>query len=360
MIQHSQSPTAPLAIHIPFADFTVSWVGQGRYPGEVCFAAEEGKFLFADIDGKPTILPVGIGAENPEAVNEIAIFGENQIAVSTRDEVTLLTTTIPLSADAQRVVFHCGAQGVIATSDGRFVAPLGTTGFMTAKPDGDAEQRIIVSCVPHRVFNYYQAIELPSSDRRVAVAFAVRHGGIAAVEGSEAEGWGQIRSFASLGLDVVDVCSLGNEVDRAAVAGIAKDGTLVFIRNVFGEQLPVSLKLDGIHGVAYRIFCLAGSVVILTNVAVYFLEGLARRFLAGESVEHLPSRAASIGIEAVDANICGDRWFFVVLPDRVLRFDLNQFINIQRELENDGSFSPQEDDREWATQREPLEHIVAA
>jgi hypothetical protein len=49
---------------------------------------------------------------------------------------------------------------------------------------------------------------------------------------------------------------------------------------------------------------------------------LASRFLAGEPVDSTPTEVRGIPLEAVDADVCWNRWLVVVLPDDVLRFDL--------------------------------------
>ena len=357
---HSRSVVKPLRIELRIPDFTPSWVGPGRHHGEVCFGSEEGKLLFSDGEGKPTFSPILISADSPEAINGVAFIGENQIAVSTRGEVVLLTTTVPMSAHTRRAVLPCGAHGVIATSDGRLVAPLGTTGFMTVRPGDDVQQQLVVSHATNRILNYYQAVSLRSPEGRDAVAFAVRHAGIAAAEATEAEHWAPIRMFEFSGLDVVDVCSLGTEFDPAAIAAIGKDGTLIFARNVFGDRMPVALKLDDIQGVAYRVFCFGDSIVVLTSVAIYYLEGLAGRFLGGEPVDQLPTPAASIGIEAVNANICGGNWLFVVMVDHVLRFDLNEFSDIRGNGDATAPLDPQANKLEWAAHRDPLEQLAVA
>jgi len=50
---------------------------------------------------------------------------------------------------------------------------------------------------------------------------------------------------------------------------------------------------------------------------------LARRFLQGDAVERTPTSIIWRSIEAVDANLCAQRWLLVVLSDGVLRIDMD-------------------------------------
>lgn len=303
-----------------FPGMEVSWAGSGRQDGEFCFGSDDGKLLFADAQGqKLKVIPTGDGPA--EAVNGVAFIGNNAIAVSTRHEVVLLNEFT--SEGAHRAVFHCGAHGVIATHDGHFVAPLGTSGLMTATPSQDEDQRFIVSIAPNRTLNYYSVVGLNSPGQPELLVCAVRSGGIATTSIASEGVTGEIRSIFSPGLDFIDVCSQATAASPRAVAAVSKDGTVALTADALYDVAPVKVKFNEVRGVAYRIFSVDGNIILLTSAGLYALDGLSRRFLAGEPVNRVPTRGGRIPIEAVDANICAEGTLLVVLPGTVLQLDVS-------------------------------------
>jgi hypothetical protein len=321
------TPTPPngdplrLMVSFQFPGFAISWAGPSGRDEDFCFGSEDGKLQFTTVDG------VRIGGfvsseENPEAVNGVAFIGP-VIAVSTRNEVTFWTLPRPGSKEAQRAVFPCGAHGVIATAEGYFVAPLGRTGLMKVRAGREEEQPVTVSRATDQTFDYYKVISLHSYGLPEVLAGAARFGGVLGMELVQENGRGQISSMTFPGLDVVDVCSLGTGVLPPAVAAVGRNGTLVLLRDVLHERSPLTMRFEDIPGIAYRVFSAQGSLFLLTSTGLYVLAGLAQRFLAGEAVERTPTPVRGIPLEAVDANLCAQRWLLVVMPDGALRFDLN-------------------------------------
>ena len=317
----------PLRLIVPFQfpGFAISWAGPGGRDEDFCFGSEDGKLHFTTVDG----VPIGgfvSGEDNPEAVNGVAFIGP-VIAVSTRNEVTFWTLPRPGSREAQRAVFSCGAHGIIATAEGYFIAPLGRTGLMKVRAGREAEQPVTVSRATHQTFDYYKVVSLHSYGQPEVLACAARFGGVVGTELVQEDGRGQISSMTFPGLDVVDICSLGTGVIPPAVAAVGRNGTLVLLRDVLHDRSPLTMRFEDIPGVAYRVFSAQGSLLLLTSTGLYVLAGLAQRFLAGEPVERTPTPARGIPLEAVDANLCGERWLLVVMPDGALRFDLNLLIS---------------------------------
>src|SRR5947209_2557863 len=93
-----------------FRDFAASWAGSGRDNEELCFGSEDGRILFTNTDGDQTLPPFPANPETYEAVNGVAFLPGNEFAVSTRQEVTLLT--LAPDGNASRTVFRCGAHDV--------------------------------------------------------------------------------------------------------------------------------------------------------------------------------------------------------------------------------------------------------
>ncbi len=56
---------------------------------------------------------------------------------------------------------------------------------------------------------------------------------------------------------------------------------------------------------------------------MYVFYTLVSRFLAGERLEGVRTSVRAFPAEAIDANLVFDRYLFLLMPDEVLRFDLN-------------------------------------
>src|SRR5207253_1190187 len=100
----------------------------------------------------------------------------------------------------------------------------------------------------------------------------------------------------------------------------------ILLRDALLEQDPVTVKFKEIVGSAYRVFQSGGHLFLLTSKALYVLLGLARRFLQGEDVLARSTAVRGVPMEAVDANLCRDRWILVVSTDHVLRIDVEMLI----------------------------------
>jgi hypothetical protein len=92
-------------------------------------------------------------------------------------------------------------------------------------------------------------------------------------------------------------------------------------RDVLSDVEPITLKFKTIQGTAYRLLSRGGELYILTSKAMYALGKLASRFLAGEFYPRAVTQILTMPMEAIDANLAGDNWLLVVMPDEVRRFD---------------------------------------
>lgn len=317
------SPWQALRIRVP--DFAVSWAGPGERDDEFCLGSEDGRLQITTVEGE-LLGEFHSGIENAEAVNGVAFIGP-VIAVSTRNEVTFWTRPGPgIMKAQQRAVFPCGAHGVIATTEGYFIAPLGRSGLLKVRMGPQKDQPLTVIRDKNLTFDFYKAVSLHSYGHPEVIACAARFAGVAALPLPPDGEQGWISSITFSGLDVVDVCSLGTGATPPAAAAVSKNGILVLLRDVLHERDPVTLRFEQIPGVVYRVLSAKGSLFLLTSAGLYVLVGLARCFLEGESVDTVPTRVRGKQLEAVDANLCGERWLLVVMTDSVLRFDIDRLI----------------------------------
>jgi hypothetical protein len=260
-------------------------------------------------------------SDGGQAVNGVAYLG-NITAVSTRAEIVFYQAPTQGSR-AWRAVYRTGAHGVVASRSGHFIAPAGRAGVLIVglPTDGDPYQvrQIQASGAD---FNFYKAVSLHATSDISAVACATRLGGVAAMPLSGKPQEGQILGFAHTGLDVVDLCPLSSDSNPFAVCAIGKTGTFVFFRDVLTDREPVTFTFDGIEGTAYRVLSSDGHLLLLTSTSVYVFGGLAKRLFGVDPVESSPMPVRRLPLEAVDANLVGNRWLLVVMPNEVLRIDL--------------------------------------
>lgn len=304
--------------------FSTSWAGPG--PGDkFCLGSEDGKLFFSDANGTPAY-GFAWGDESVEAVNGVAFIGSS-VAVSTRNEVTLLTLPHPGIPEVRGALFPCGSHGVVATESGHFVCPLGRTGLMKALLSEEDHQRFSIRRAKHRTLNFYKAIHLCADSLPGVVVCAARSGGIVASDDILRDDEpSQVFIVSRPGLDVVDVCSLGSDATNPAIAALGRDGTLVLSKNAMHDRSPATIKFEGITGIAYRVFQAKGSLVVLTSHGIFAMLGLASRFSSGAEIDHEPISVRHIPMEAVDANACGENWLLVVLPEMALRLNLGLFL----------------------------------
>jgi hypothetical protein len=152
---------------------------------------------------------------------------------------------------------------------------------------------------------------------------AARHGGIGIVEVR----WGDVnysmRTAVSSEVDAVDVCFVGGEPEAPAVAAVGRDGSLFLVRDVLHDKKPVKMKFDTVRGRVYRILSTRGHLFLLTSIGLYGLMNLGNRLMQGLPAGKFTTPIFVVPLEAVDASLVGARWLPVIMPDEVLRFDLD-------------------------------------
>jgi hypothetical protein len=305
-----------------FRNFEVFWAGPGRSKGEFCFGSEDGRILLTDAQLsshrglKESPVPSG------EAIGGVA-FLDNLIALCTRCEVAFVTQ-MPEAGKGFRSVFPVGAHGVIATPSGHCVAPLGRSGMMVVKPSAGQNQPVTVKRVSDQSVDFYSVVHIAHHGGEVLVSAARKDGMLAVPFDPGRKEF--VSSLTYPGLDIVDVCSLGDGLSQPAVAATSRDCTIILSADALHDQKPVTIKFDDIRGTAYRIMNYKGNLILLTSKAIYVLAGLGRRFLDGKSVGREVTPAKAVVLKAVDANIVDEESLLVVAPEGVILFDLESLI----------------------------------
>jgi hypothetical protein len=322
-----------LVSSIRFQDFDVSWAGASVRKDLFCFGSEDGRFLLADADGVVKDEPQE-WAPSKEAINGVA-FIEGSASVSTRNEV-MLWTQDPEDKERQLAArIPVGAHGVIAGHCGYFFAPLGLGGLLACRA-GDAKPLAVImksQTMEERYF--YRVISLPASDGREVVVCATRKGGLASMEFTGETQQNTLNTLTFSGVDVVDVCALNVTAAPMGVAALGKDGTVVLSRDVLRDDCPRTVKYEPVRGTAYRILSARGYIFLLTSEGLYVSSGFIDRFLSGGALTSVTPGLA-LAMEAVDANLGSDQWLWIVMPDGVLRFDVELLDRITASTQGNG------------------------
>jgi hypothetical protein len=257
-----------------------------------------------------------------EAINGIACSGFS-LAVSTRREIMLRTWTAATPDRWAVAGVPHGARGITAVPSGCCVAPLGRSGVMILQPTAQPDQPVGVITSDKERMYFYRVIALPGRDGQDLLVCAMRQGGIGITEVL----WGQatynLRVATFPGLDLVDVCAVGGPPEAPAVAGVGRDGSLFLVRDALRDKNPVTMRFDTVQGTAYRILSARGHIFVLTSRGLFGLMNLGAILVQGLPSGKFVTPVRVIPMEAVDANMVGDRWMLIVMADEVLKFDVS-------------------------------------
>jgi hypothetical protein len=304
---------------IRFENFEVSWAGASLWKDLFCFGSEDGRIMFADWQGVVQHKPV-LAAPSQEAINGAA-FLKPWMSVSTRNEVMLWTAPRKPGDSSMGAVIPLGAHGVIAGQSGYFLAPLGRAGLLFYRPTEGREQTVTVSSGATEDTYFYRLISLQASGGQEVVACAARRGGVAAMEFKGEDEKHTLSTVTFEGLDVVDLCPLGTAVAPEGAVALGRDGTLILFRDVLHDRHPGTVKYESVKGTAYRLLSVHGYLFLLTSEGLYVIANLIDRFLNG--MAHNPvTPVLAVPIEAIDVGLGSDQWVWIVMPDGVLRFDV--------------------------------------
>jgi len=310
----------PLAIEQTFKDFEVSWAGPGGPLGEFCFGSENGELLFTR--DRLEVTRLELGQEFREAVNGVA-FVDRTIAVSSRQQVLISPTVSTANGDEpKRLVVQAGAHSVIATAQGDFVAPLGRTGFLRVDAHSDGFQDFSGLRIRGSVVDFYKVIAHPIDKEPDVLVFAMRSNGIAVTSIQQNETVSTIQTASLPGFDVVDLCALNKGTVEPSVAALGRDGRVALFRNILHEGSQHWTLFPCAEGIAYRVFSALGHLMVLSSRGLYVYRDLVNQFWEQNCFDETFPLSRFFPMEAVDANLCGNRWLMVVLTDGIAQYDL--------------------------------------
>jgi hypothetical protein len=157
---------------IKFDDFDISWVGENPIGGGYCLGSEDGRIRTLGIDG--SILTSASMSLSKEAINDVAFSGR-VMGASTRAEVAFVFQ----GAQGQFLLrYEGGAHGLITTSSGGFVAPLGRNGLLMMVPIDGPSQAIGKAKLDGESGNLYKLAHCNGDGRSDLIVGAARRDGL--------------------------------------------------------------------------------------------------------------------------------------------------------------------------------------
>jgi len=130
--------------------------------------------------------------------------------------------------------------------------------------------------------------------------------------------------------------SVGTAACPHAVVAVGIGGEVMLFRDIVKREDPILLKYDQFAGKTYRVLSSCGHLFVFTSKAVYVLGSLASR-LTQPSLGENVAPVMTIPMEAIDVNICGNRWLLVVMHDEVHRYDVHQIHDMITEFATNGT-----------------------
>ena len=214
-----------------------------------------------------------------------------------------------------------GAHGIVATSSGHFIAPVGHDGLMLIKPSHKSTLDYRMNAFQEPELNFYQLCEIPQYKGKDCWVAACRSRGLGLIDYLPASSEMGLQIGAFEGTDVVDVIPIGNADYPYAVASVGICGEIWLCRDIIHQEAPIMLHYQNFAGRVYRILSAHGHLFVLTSKAIYVLADLANR-LVQPVFNKSNSPVMTLPMEAIDAAIVNEKWLLVVMPDLVRRYDI--------------------------------------
>ena len=301
----------------------LSWAGASAGDRGFCFGTEDGAVFWTNFDGVQYGEPLINAAfdDYEEAVNGIA-FNAGRMVVTTRSGSAVWKNAEGKASKRKAGRIGEGSHGVVAALNGAFFLPLNIGGLMSVYEETPSHYSTFVSNSQAMDLNVYRAISLTSPDGKQVVGIAARRGGVAAGFYKPGDVMG-LTALVVPGADIIDICPTGNPKFPTAVFTLTRDSGILIFRDVVTDRDPVTVRYEGILGVAYRIISAGEFVFVLTSRALHVIHNLVD-YRNSEFRVNRRTPSTSFKVEAVDMNIVGQRWLLLLTACGVLRLDLNE------------------------------------
>ncbi len=310
---------------LQFDDFEVSCaVGVGA--GAFVLGTEDGGIRFFNESWKQHSAMKN-AVMSGEAINGVAMIGQF-VAASSRDDVWIWTLPQGGGKKLFGAHFPVGAHGIIAATNGYFVAPLGLQGIMLCKPKKGEAQGVTITGGNPQVY-VYRVVSQQAPDGQHLLACALRRHGVGILDFADGEVNKTLHTKTFSGLDVVDLCAVGPRDRTASAVAMSRDGTLILFSDIREAVNPPTIKFKSVKGMAYRVLSAGGYLFVLTSKALHVISGLLEGLGTGKPLQK-ESPILTIPMEAVDAEVAHDRWVLVTMPRGILVLDIAQLMAAEK------------------------------
>jgi len=299
-------------------DFVPSWIG--HHPFAPCYLLGSNNGQVAYLEDGSLKLTIGPQLTSQAPINGITITSD-YLAVSSPDDITFFALPDPGDTVVYRHVVDEGAHGIIATTPGVFLAPLGDQGIAIITRRNPQEVTF-----KKQTFDgdplFYRLAELPSQNGRHYYACACRTDGVGLIDTNSAATDMRLEVAAAFDADIVDVVpfSLPNHPNALVAAG--SNGEIFVFHDIINHSPPIPLLFQHENETVYRVFVSHGHLILLTGRAVHVIVDLIDT-LTQRHFEAADLEVASIPVEAVDAYLHRGRWFMVVTATGIRKYDLD-------------------------------------
>ncbi len=266
------------------------------------------------------VLPIKV---SEEAINGVS-FWHDRVGVSTRGELIVARRSPSEDDLIELITASGGAHGILATSGGRFFAPMGAAGLLSIDFSRPPREWVMIDRPDQAVINFYKIIALEDHFSHDLLACAARTSGLLLIR-SEVDKSSNIMGLVSQGVDFIDVCPVASSEWPHAVVGLSLDRTLIFVRDLLAEETPQTLRLGALRGTPYSILSEGRHLFVLTSKELVVFPDLLPWYLSGEPSDQ-PFRYRYTPIQAVDAYIVYGKHLMVVMDDEVKLFEIPRLV----------------------------------
>jgi hypothetical protein len=305
----------------------ISWAGDCPWTGTPGFGTESGLFLVApSASANGGVLPpVKVALDS---VNGVAFNGEIA-AFSSRESLFLARRNRPghIDLDPIRLPYEGGAHGVVSSSLGGFIAPVGPSGVLLLSSTKD--EKVFDVRLAQRgddpLYAYRLIMAGLIDDETEVIAFAAREQGVVAFGYA-----GGSKVTASSGhlfteQDIVSLCSLNHTKLPRGVAALSRDCKIILIRDVTKLTDVGALDYAEIEGTGYDLLSSQGHLFVLTSELFVTLAGVVDEFANGR----LPSKrqtASFMRAQGVALYPAGDRGMHLIDGKGVTEFPVSELV----------------------------------
>lgn len=326
----------------------ITWAGICPWTRTYCFGFEDGHVHISHRD-RWNFGPSRRGAEFARAVegpiNAIAFQGPFA-AISSRYEISVLrrsNLTKTHFAPVQVLKHLNGSHGVIGVDAIQaFAAPIGLNGLVQISRAKSDKLSVSLTQTEDGGLNFYKLACLTEENRTALIGAACRRDGIAAFWLTQGAKPSLISRHFFGRADIVDVVAVRHPRAPYGVIGLSKDGALVWIPNILGNEEPRTLSPKIGIGTAYSLLVVGGHGLVLSGENLSCLPGLTDALVENRE---LPSAftLSFQGDELIPAPLAS---FFLLKDDHAKEFEIDPFL---RDASSLGSVDPQ-----WLNPQENL------